>query len=122
MQVSFPKCVQFYESVNVGTKSKGFMVCQDNPKTKRADYSLDKLDQYGVNPQNTDTNGISYIVAGADVSCWAYFGKNLDGDKLAVDKGTSVDLNVVKRVKEEKDGAKELTWNKKVKSFKLKFG
>ena len=122
LQANFPTCAQFYESVNVGTKSKGFMVCQGNSKVKRADYSLEKLSEFNVNPQTTDTNGITYIVAGAKVSIWAFFGKNLDGDMLQVPKGTTADLNQVKRVKQEKDGSsKELTWNKKIKSFKLKF-
>jgi hypothetical protein len=44
------------------------MVCQGNVKVKRADYTLDKLSEYNVNPQNTDTNGISYVVAGAEVA------------------------------------------------------
>ena len=58
------------------------MVCQGNVKVKRADYTLDKLSEYNVNPQNTDTNGISYVVAGAEVGVWAFFGKEMDGDML----------------------------------------
>ena len=123
LQAVFPTCAQFYESVNVGVKSKGFMVCQGNVKVKRADYTLDKLSEYNVNPQNTDTNGISYVVAGAEVGVWAFFGKEMDGDMLQIPKGTTADLTTIKRTKEEKDGStKELTWNKKIKSFKLKFG
>ena len=115
-QATFPMCAQFYESSRVDKKSKGFMICAE-PKKKMTEYPLDKLDKLHCNPQNTDTNGITYIAAGSDVSVYAFFGKKLDGDMLLVEKGTSVDLSITKRTGTT---GEELTWNKKVKSIKIK--
>lgn len=119
-QHTFPNCVQFYESRRVDMKTKGFMACGDPSwHKKELEFSLGKLEKLHMSPQNADTNGITSINVGANVLLRAYSGKDLDGDELEVKPATSVDMTVVARV--SKDDGKDKSWNKKVKSFRMKF-
>ena len=118
-QAIFPYCAHLTESKRVEAKTKGFMICRETKK-KVVEYTLDKLVKLNVSPQNTDTNGISFISVGNKVELWGYFGKNLDGENIHISSGTSVDLTVALRDKQGPDG-KDNNWNKKIKSLKLKY-
>ena len=119
-QAAFPTCAQFYEAKIVDTKTKGFMICQE-PKKNKAEYPLEKLEKNNVSPQNADTNGITSIYAGNEVTVYGYSGKELDGDSIVIQRGTSVDLTQAKRTDKDGKEIEDSTWNKKVKSLKLKW-
>ena len=116
LQPLFPECATFYEAINIDHKTKGFMICRSTKHRKEMLFSRDYLTTLGINPQNADTNGLSFIATGAKVKVVAYLGPNFDFDHLEVVPDSTCDLTKTLRT----DGS-NLSWNKKPKSFKLVF-